>query len=189
MLSRNQSLSVKALGALFAAVLVAGCGGGDDPTAEAAAPAQAGAPAPAPAPATHAPADKYPGHWVLSCSQSGAVFESESVTIARASDTELTGQIVLRTYNSAGCTGTPAKTETSVVAARIDGQTTLARGGQPQVFDQVTVAVTGEGTVKWLMTVLSDGRMLIDFDDNNASSSSTVYPANPNDGTSIYVKQ
>jgi hypothetical protein len=72
---------------------------------------------------------------------------------------------------------------------KVDGQTTLTRDGQSQVFDQVTVAVTGEGTVKCLMTVLPNGRLLIDFDDNNGSSSSTAYPSNPNDGTSMYVKQ
>jgi hypothetical protein len=39
------------------------------------------------------------------------------------------------------------------------------------------------------MGLLADGRLIIDFYDGAPGSSSATYPTNPDDGTTIYVKQ
>ena len=133
-------------------------------------------------------ADKYQGTWFMACQPADGAFQTETVTLSKGSATRLTGQFVIRTYGDAACAGAATGTESLPLAVTIDAQTTATRAGLPLAFDQVTSVVTGAGTFKWLMGVLPDDRMLIDFGDGGPSSS-TVYPADPNEGESTYLKQ
>lgn len=179
---------------LLASALVACGGGSDDDEAATAAPGGTTTPdggtPPAGTPATADATDKYVGTWLLGCraGPTAGTFETERVMITKASATQLNVSFTLNTFNNAACGGTPSADPASGTAT-IDGQTTGTRNGQTTALDRITAQFPNQGPVRWVATVLSNGRLLIDFDDNNAGSSATVYPTNLNDGTDEYVKQ
>jgi hypothetical protein len=125
----------------------------------------------------------------MACNSFESVFETETLTITKVSGTQVNVRFELKTFGDASCSGAPTATEVYEGTATIDEQVTLTYDGQPTVFDQITAEISGEGTLKWTASVLADGQLVVDFEDNDAGSSPLVYPSNPNEGESVYTKQ
>jgi hypothetical protein len=166
------------LAAAAVSVLVTACGGGGGGSGDDASPLP-----------TAEGADKYVGTWVMSCSQSGvAESEAETLTLSKTSATQLNVTVDFKTYTaSTNCTGVSVP-EHYTGTVTLDGPTTATYQGQATAFDKMTANITDVGSLKWIGTVLSDGKMVIDFEDNGADSS-TTYPSNPNEGQTVYTKQ
>lgn len=125
----------------------------------------------------------------MPCAAHNGAFETETVTITKTSATQLSIRLELRTFATASCSGSPTKSEAFDGSVTIDGQTTLQYAGQPTVFDQVTATFPSEGSIKWTASILPNGQLVIDFDDNQQGSSPTVYPTRPDEGQTVYTRQ
>lgn len=185
---------IRTVAAIVAVTLVTACGGGDDetdtPPQQTQPGTNPGTPTQQPQPGPTAATEKYVGVWRTPCMQSrSGQSESEVLTIGKVSATQLTYDFVTTEYATTDCTGNSvAVDQPPRETAAIDGQAQRTYQGTAREFDLLSVA-TGGGTVtKQTSTVLPDGRLVIDFDDNEQSSS-TNYPSNPNEGQTVYTKQ
>jgi hypothetical protein len=141
-------------------------------------------------------AAKYSGVWSSDCEGpfndgpgTPQFYERDIITITPTSATAASFSGSIKFYTNASCTtpnGDPDESYTGT--ATIAGQATLSYAGSSQTFDNLDVTVPGEPPLKWTGTVLSNGRLVIDFEDGGNNGVSSTYPVDPNEGSTDYAK-
>lgn len=181
----------RVLVAAAVAAMLAACGGGDGGSDITVGGGGSGGTDGTVQPAAAA-ADKYVGTWQMACQADGnGGSENETLVVTKVSDTSVKADFDLRTFNNATCSGGAASTEAATATVTIDGQTTLTYNGAATTFDKLSLSNASAGgnalpNFKWTGAVVN-GKLVIDFEDNN-NESTTTYPANPNEGSSVYSK-
>lgn len=132
-------------------------------------------------------ADKYVGSWRSGCFFDGSesAYMRETVTLTKTGDNALSLEFVVRNFGADTTCATLVTSETFTGTATITAQTTATYGGSAREFDQIQADIVSFGQEHWLVGILSDGRLLVDFEDDPQP---TTYPTDPNTGNTLYTK-